>query len=90
MPPAKPSLQEERIGTITHYFSRIQVVVIKLTKALHVGDKIHLKGRSTDFMQKVSSLQIESVEVKAAKKGELVGLKVAKVAKEGDGVFRLK
>jgi len=88
--PKKSAIQEERIGAITHYFSRIQVVVIKLTKELKVGDKIRIKGNSTNFVQLVKSLQIESVDVKAAKKGELVGLKVEKNAKEGDLVFRLK
>ena len=88
--PAKPALSEERIGAITHYFSRIQVVVVKLTKDLKVGEKIRIKGRSTNFVQRVRSLQIESVDVKAAKKGDLVGLKVDKIAKEGDMVFRAK
>jgi len=89
-PPAKAASPGERIGEITHYFSRIQVVVIKLTKGLKVGEKIRIKGSSNDFVQTVKSLQIESVDVKAAKKGELVGLKVQKIAKEGDLVFRVK
>jgi len=84
----KKDSHERHIGSITHYFSRIEVVVIKLSKAgLSVGNTIHLLGSTTDFTQKVKSLQIESVDVQSAKKGELVGLKVGKKAKEGDKVF---
>jgi len=86
----KKQTNEQLIGDITHFFSRIQVVVVKITKdKLDVGDKIHIKGRSTDFTQKVDSLQIESVDVTVVKKGQLAGLKVKKKAKEGDQVFKI-
>lgn len=84
----KGALKEVCIGEITHYFSRIQVVVLKMTRGkLTVGDQIHIKGRGADFIQKVQSLQIESVDVKVAQKGELVGLKVGKAVKPGNKVF---
>jgi len=79
-----------RIGMVTHFFSRIQVIVLKMNKGkLMVGDQIHILGNTTDFVQKVQSLQIESVDVRTAKKGQLVGLKVSKKAKPGDRVFKL-
>ena len=34
-------------------------------------------------------MQIESVDVKTAKKGSLIGLKVAKKAREGDLVYKV-
>lgn len=78
------------IGEVTHFFSRIQVIVLKMNSGkLLVGDRIHVLGRKTDFSQKVKSLQIESVDVKSARKGQLVGLKISKKAKPGDQVFRL-
>ena len=78
------------IGEVTHYFTRIAVVVIKITAGnLHVGDKIQIRGKSTDFVQPVKSLQIESVNVKSARKGQLAGLKVDKEAKAGDKVYKL-
>jgi putative protease len=77
------------IGQITHYFPRISVVVMKITGDLvRVGDTIHIKGQSTDFVQKIDSMQIESVDVKLAKRGQLVGLKVKHLAKPGDKVFK--
>ena len=84
----KTQLKGKLIGEITHYFSRIGVVVIKLSKAgLSVGSSIQVIGPTTNFIQKVKSLQIESVDVRQAKKGELVGLKAFKKAKEGDKVY---
>ena len=78
------------IGEITHYFSKIEVVVVKLTKgSLKVGDKIAIRGGERDFVQAVRSLQIESVDVPMATRGKLVGLKTIQPAREGDKVFLL-
>ena len=83
-------MPEILVGEITHYFARIQVVVVKITKGeINVGERIHIKGKKSDFIQKISSLQIESVDVKSAKKGQLVGLKVEKQAEVGDKVYRI-
>lgn len=82
---------EVLVGEITHFFSKISVVVVKLThQSLSVGERIHVKGAMTDFHQPVKSLQIESVDVKVAKKGSLVGLKAVHPARPGDRVFRCK
>ncbi len=81
-------VKENLVGEITHFFSKIQVVVIKMTAgSIQVGNRIHVKGAKTNFVQTVQSLQIESVDVKTAQKGQLVGLKVIRKAKEGDKVY---
>jgi len=72
------------IGEVTHYFSKIMVCVVKMRGSLSVGQSIRIKGKATDFTQKVESLQIESVNVPRARKGQLVGLKVKKPCREGD------
>lgn len=78
------------VGNVTHYFSRIEVIVLKVTReTVRVGDEIMIVGRDSKFSQKIDSLQIESVDVKSARKGQLVGLKVKKKAKEGDLVFKV-
>jgi hypothetical protein len=76
-------------GSITHYFSKIMVCVVKADKPFRVGDNIRIKGKTTDFVQKVLSLQVESLDVSAAKKGQLVGLKVKKIAKVGDRIYKI-
>lgn len=83
-------VKEILVGEITHYFSKIMVVVLKMTgHYIRVGEVIRIKGNSTDFVQKVDSIQIESVNVQMAKKGQLVGLKVGKPAKINDQVYKL-
>ncbi|MCB9747761.1 MAG: hypothetical protein H6755_05060 [Candidatus Omnitrophica bacterium] len=85
------SKHEQIVGEITHYFSKIQVVVIKITKGgIKVGDKLLIKGARSAFVQKISSLQIESVDVKSAKSGQIVGMKVNNIAYPGDNVYLLK
>ncbi|MBU0467952.1 MAG: hypothetical protein KKD07_06955 [Candidatus Omnitrophica bacterium] len=90
---SKKVTQEEKgvlVGEITHFFSRISVIVVKIVNGkLSVGDEIMIKGKGTNFAQKVDSLQIESNDVKVAKKGQLVGLQVKKIAKVGDRIFKL-
>ncbi|MDA2936335.1 hypothetical protein MYX06_03905 [Patescibacteria group bacterium AH-259-L05] len=79
--------KEKQIGKITHYFGKIGVGVVELTKKLKVGDTIHVTGGSRDFTQEVKSMQVEHENVEKAKKGEAVGLKLDDVSKDGDKVF---
>ena len=81
-------MEEKLIGRITHYFTNIGVAVVELTDGkLSVGDKIHIKGSTSDFEQMIDSMQIEHENVKNAKKGDAVGLKVEQQIREGDEVY---
>jgi translation elongation factor EF-1alpha len=81
---------EEEIGIITHYFSKINVGVLELSKTkLQIGDTIHFKGHTTDFYQKVESMQIEHKPVDVAEPGEPIGLKVESPVRENDLVFKV-
>ncbi len=80
--------EEKQIGKITHYFTNIGVGVVELTEGnLKVGDKIHIKGTTTDFEQGVDSMQVEHESVETAKKGQAVGLRVEQQVREGDEVY---
>jgi putative protease len=79
----------EEIGRVTHYYARINVAVIELTAPLKVGDRIAVKGMTTDFEQAVESLQIEHVDVKEAKKGDSIGLKVKERVRPQDLVYKI-
>lgn len=76
------------IGKITHYFPKVRAAVIKLKVPLAVGDYIKVKGHTTDFTQKVDSLQIDRVPVNAAKKGAEIGLLVNSRVRQGDIVCK--
>lgn len=81
---------ELKVGKITHYFGKISVAVIEITdEPLSIGDKIHIKGISTDFSDEVTSMQIENQPVEQAKKGDSIGLKVKEKAKNGDIIYKV-
>lgn len=79
---------EEEIGKVTHYFDKAGAAVIKLTAPLKVGDKIHIKGHTTDFEQDIVSMQIEHNSISEGKKGDAVGVKVDERVREHDIVFK--
>jgi putative protease len=77
-----------QIGQITHFFSKIGVAVVELTAPLAVGDRILVKGPSTDFEQIVDSMQIEHENIQGAEAGQSIGLKLAQQARERDAVYK--
>ncbi|UCD03864.1 MAG: translation elongation factor-like protein [Candidatus Woesearchaeota archaeon] len=81
---------EKEIGKISHFFSHISVAVIELTDTLKVGDEIHVQGATSDFIQKVESMQIEHNQVEEATAGQSIGLKVNDRVREGDDVFKIE
>lgn len=78
------------LGTISHFYSKIGVGIIDLKDSLKVGDKIKIKGHSTEIEQDVDSMQVEHAEVPEAKKGDIIGLKVSDKVREGDKVFKVE
>ncbi len=80
-------MKEKEIGKVSSYFSHVGVAAIKLSGKLKVGDKVHIKGHTTDFTEKIGSMQIEKKSVKEAKKGDHVGIKVPEKVRPSDRVF---
>ena len=76
------------IGTVTHFFSKISVAIIDLTAPLSVGDRILVKGPSTDFEMTIDSMQVEHKSTQRVEGGQSVGLKLAQPAKERDVVYK--
>jgi len=83
-------MAEKEIGKVSGYFSHVSVAAIKLSAGLKVGDKIHIKGHTTDFEEKVKSMQIEKDSVEKAKKGNHIGIKVPEKVRPNDTVFLVK
>jgi ribosomal protein L21 len=63
--PPPPTAEEQRIGVVTHYYSHLSVVAMQLEPGttLRVGDIIHIRGHTTDFTQKVESLEVNQAPV---------------------------
>lgn len=81
-------MEEKQIGKITHYYTNIGVAVVELTDELNVGDTIHIKGATSDFTQKVDSMQIEHDKIEKAEAGQAIGMKVKEHVRSGDLVFK--
>ena len=79
----------EEIGKVTHYFAKIGVAVIELISALNVGDKIRIKGATSDFTQKVDSMQIEHASLEKAEAGQSIGMRVKEHVRQHDVVYRV-
>ena len=75
-----------KIGTITHYYDKLGVGIVKLDKALKKGDTIKITGGVTDFEQEVAEMQFDHKELATGKKGQDVGIKMDEKLREGDKV----
>jgi translation elongation factor EF-1alpha len=83
-------MSEQLIGKVTHYFGKPHVAAIEITGGeLHVGDTIHVRGHTSDFTQKIDSMQIEHATVQFAKPGDSIGVQVLEHAHEHDQVYRV-
>ena len=82
-------MPEKVIGTVSDFFARPVVAGIELMAPLKVGDKIHIKGHTTDIELIVESMQINNVDVKEAKAGDAVGVKVSERVRRGDKVYKV-
>ncbi len=90
-PVEEPAASEEAIGTVTHYYGHLGVAVVQLNKGkLKTGSMIHIKGHTTDFTQKIESMEYEHQHIDEAAAGQSVGLKVADQTREHDIVYRVK
>lgn len=82
-------MDEKQIGTVDHFFSNISVGMIKLTDALKVGDKIRIKGSTSDFTQDIASMQIDRVSAQEGKAGDLISIKVEQKVRKDDVVYKV-
>lgn len=77
------------IGKISHYYDKISVAVIEVTAQIKVGEEIKVVGHGKEFTQAIDSMQIEHEQIKVAKKGMAIGLKVTEPVKPGDEVYKV-
>lgn len=81
--------EETMIGVVADFFARPVVAAIELTAPLKVGDRIHIKGHTTDLEQTVDSMQVNNAPVTEAKAGEGVGVKLTNRVRKGDAVYKI-
>jgi len=90
--PSQPTAEEQRIGVVTHYYSHLSVLAMQLEPrtTLRVGDIIHIRGHTTDFTQKVESLEVNHAPVTEVAPSDDFGLKVVEHAREHDIVYKVR
>lgn len=82
-------MPEEMVGTVSDFFAHPVVAGIELTGTLKVGDRVHIKGHTTDLDFTVGSIQIDNANVSEAKSGDSVGVKVSDRVRSGDHIYRV-
>jgi len=82
-------MPEEIIGKVSDFFAHPVVAGIELTASLKVGDKVHIKGHTTDLELVVDSMEINNVNVSQAKAGDSIGVKVSERVRRGDAVYKV-
>lgn len=80
-------MAEKQVGTVTHWYDKISVAVVKVTGKLAKGAAVKIKKGEDEFEDTVSSIQIDHKDVASAKKGDDAAIKLSRPAKEGAAVF---
>ena len=82
-------MPEVEIGKVSDFFARPVVAGIELTAPLQQGDKIHIKGHTTDIELIIESMQIDNINVEQAQAGDAVGIKVNDRVRRGDIIYKI-
>lgn len=83
-------MTEQEIGTVTHYFDRPQVAIVRVTAGeITLGDTLHFTGHTTEFTEQVTSMEVEHRKVDRAGAGEEVAIQVIGRARVHDKVSRV-
>lgn len=79
---------EKEVGTVTHWYDKVGVAVVKLSGALKKGDTIKVKRGENEFEDSITSMQINHEDVDSGGKGDEVAIKLSEKAKEGSLVYK--
>jgi translation elongation factor EF-1alpha len=83
-------MAEQLIGTVTHFFPQPSVAIVQLTDGeLQVGDQVHFMGHTTDFVEKITSMEVEHAKVQRAGPGDEVGVLVTARVRPHDKVYKV-
>lgn len=85
-----PEITLDNIGEVTHYFPHVNAAAVKLLKSgITIGDSIYIKGHTTDFKEKVRSIQLDHASITVGKKGQEIGLFVKSRVRIGDKIYKI-
>ncbi len=77
----------DAIGQVMHYYNHLSVAAIRLDAPLSIGDRVHIRGHTTDHIQDVASIEVDHAKVDRAGPGDDVALKVDDHVRDHDLIF---
>jgi len=80
---------ETLAGRIIKYYARIGVASVEVIDNLKVGDNIHIRGHTTDFEQRIDSMELKHQKLEKAEKGHIVGIKVTDFVRKSDLAYKV-
>ncbi len=80
---------ETLVGVVDDYYSHLSVITLTAQAPLKVGDKIHVRGHTTDMTEILESMQMNHVPVMAAKNGDPIGIKAVGKCRAGDYLYKV-
>jgi translation elongation factor EF-Tu-like GTPase len=78
------------IGKVIHYWTHLGVAGVELMGSLKMDDWVHFRGSTTDFQQRVTSMELNHRIINQAHAGQQVGILVADRVRVGDTVYLLE
>ena|SRR3989338_8086750 len=82
-----PLKQSKPVGKVTHFYNKISVAIVKFNKPIKVGTVLKFRGKTTDFEQKIDSMQYDHKAIDVAPKNKQIGIKTKKRVREDDKVY---
>ncbi|MHA2230917.1 MAG: translation elongation factor-like protein [Candidatus Hodarchaeales archaeon] len=79
--------EEELVGEIFTFFKKPSVAAIKVIAEIKIGDRLHIKGATTDFFHDIATMEIDRQPVESVTAGQEVGIKVPDRVRPGDKVY---
>lgn len=76
------------IGVVREYFRKPGVAAVQILRGrVKIGDSVRFRGYTTDFTQKIQSMQMNHRDIPEAGEGDFVGILVEDRVRENDHLF---
>ena len=83
-------MPEEQVGVVVKFFAKPGVAAIEVTDGtIKQGDTLKYKGHTTDFTEKVGSIELDNQPIEEAKVGDLIGVKIKERVRENDLIYKI-
>ncbi|MBW2544374.1 MAG: translation elongation factor-like protein [Deltaproteobacteria bacterium] len=81
---------EEKIGEVMKFFAKPSVAAVKITSGeLLAGDTVKFTGHTTDFEDRIDSMEIDNKQIEKATAGDYIGIRVSDRVRPGDEMFKV-